>query len=479
MGVVFRVLSDDQVDAIYLAALQILERTGTRVENQEAIDLLAGAGAWVDGQRVRWPAGLVERALSSAPRRALLVGRDGRVLTLGGDNFYYGTGSDCPQFLDPDTGQRRPFGTRDVADCARLADALPNIDFFMSFGLVQDPDVPPATYDRHQFLAMAANVTKPMVVTVVDVAGLADIHRMASLIVGGEDEFRRSPLVALYAEPISPLVLGNEAAEKLLFAADHGMPVVFTPGIMSGANAPVTLAGTLAQGLAEGLIGVVLAQLKRPGAPVIIGGVMTVMDMGTTIFTYGSPELSLLSAASMDISRRLGLPVFSTAGCSDAKSFDQQAAAESAFSLLLAGLSGGHLIHDVGYLESGLTGSPEMLVASDEIIGMVRRVVRGVTVDADALAAGVIDAVGPGGHFLDQEHTLRHFRREFWFPQLMDRQRWEIWHDQGEQTLGQRAGARGREILRHHQPEPLPEALLRELGQIVHRADAALTGATS
>jgi trimethylamine--corrinoid protein Co-methyltransferase len=281
-------------------------------------------------------------------------------------------------------------------------------------------------------------------------------------------------LVALYAEPISPLVLGNEAAEKLLFAADHGMPAVFTPGIMSGANAPGTLAGTLAQGLAEGLMGVVLAQLRRPGAPVILGGVITTMDMSTAVFTYGSPELSLLSVAAMDVLRWLELPVFSTAGCSDAKSFDQQAAAESAFSLLLTGLCGAHLIHDVGYLESGLTGSPEMLVASDELIGMVRRMVEGIVIDDDALAADVIDEVGPGGHFLDQEHTLRHFRREFWFPRLMDRQRWEIWREQGGQTLGQRAKALMHDLVRHHQPEPLPEGLLRELRQVVRSADQSI-----
>ena len=393
------------------------------------------------------------------------------MLTVGGDHFYYGTAATPPQFHDPQTGERRPFTAQDVANCTRVADALPHLDYCMAFGLIQD--VPAATYDRHEFLAVAANTTKPLVLMPVDVAGLADIHRMASLIVGGEDELRRSPLVAMYAEPVSPLVLGRDAVEKLLFAAERFMPIVFSPGIMSGATAPATLAGTLAQGLAEGLAGLVIAQLKQPGVPVIIGGVMTIMDMATTVFTYGSPELSLLSSAATDVLRWLGLPVFSTGGCSDAKCFDQQAAAESAFSLLMAGLSGGHLIHDVGFLESAIGGSLELLVASDEIIGMVRRVVHGITVDADSLAPDLIDRVGPGGHFLDQEHTLRHFRREFWFPQLMDRQRWELWHRQGEQTLGERARARARQLLRDHVPEPLPDSVLAELRQIVHSADAA------
>ena len=475
MGARYRVLSDDQVEAIHLAALEILERTGSRVESSEAIDLLASAGAIVDGGRVRLSAGLVTRALNSAPSRVHLVGRDGRVLTLGGSNTYFGTGSDCPQSLDADTDRRRPYTTQDVADVARVADALPNIDFFMSLGLVQD--VPPATYDRHQFLAMAANATKPMVVTAVDAAGLADIHRMSALIVGGEDELRRSPLVALYAEPSSPLVHSRDAVEKLLFAADHELPVVYTPCPISGATAPATHAGTLAQALAECLLGLTLAQLRRPGAPVIIGGVVSIMDMRTTVYSYGAPELSLMSAALTDIARWLRLPVFSTGGCSDAKTFDQQASAEAAFSLLMSGLSGAHLIHDIGFLESALTGSLELLVVSDEIIGMVRHVLRGISVDADTLATDVVDRVGPGGHFLDQEHTLRHFRREFWFPQLMDRQRRDTWQAEGEQTLDQRARSRVRELVRSHRPEPLPEGVLAELQRIVQSADAALTHA--
>ena len=474
MGVQCRVLSDDQVEAVYLAALEMLERTGSRVESPEALNLLASAGAIVDGSRVRLSAGLVTRALSSAPPRVHLVGRDGRVLTLGGANIYFGTGSDCPQFIDPRTNERRPFTTQDVGDCARVADALPNIDFFMSLGLAQD--VPPATYDRHQFLAMAANVTKPMVVTAMDAAGLADIHRMCELIVGGKHELRRSPLVALYAEPSSPLTHSRDAVEKLLFAAEHELPVVYTPCPISGATAPGTQAGTLAQALAECLLGLTVAQLRRPGAPVVVGGVVSIMDMATTVYSYGAPELSLMSAALTDAARWLRLPVFSTGGCSDAKTFDQQAGAEAAFSLLMSGLSGAHLIHDIGFLESALVGSLEMLAVSDEIIGMVRHVVRGISVDSDTLATEVVDRVGPGGHFLDQDHTLRHFRREFWFPQLMDRRRWETWQAEGGQTLEQRARARVRELLRSHQPEPLPNRLLAELRRIVQRADAALTG---
>ena len=472
MSVQCRVLSDSDIRHIYLAALEILERTGTRVENREAIELLAGAGACVEGDRVHLPGGLVENAVSRAPRRARLVGRDGRVLTLGGDNCYYGTGSDCPNYLDPHTGERRHFTAQDVADAARVVDALPNIDFHMSFGLMQD--VPPGTYDRHQFLAMATNQTKPMVVTATDLGGFRDIYRMACAIVGGESELRRSPLIALYAEPISPLIHGSDAIEKLLFAAAHFVPAVYTSGIMAGANAPATLAGALAQGLAEGLAGLAIAQLKQPGTPVISGGSITIMDMAATVYAYGAPELSLMEAAYADILRWLGLPFFTIAGAGDAKVFDQQAACEATYSLLMAGLYGGHLTHDVGYLESGLTGSLDMLVASDEIIGMVKRLVRGISVNEESLATSVVDAVGPGGHFMDQDHTLKHFRQEFWFPKLMDRRRWDVWQGAGELTLGDRTRARVREILRSHRPEPLPAAVLEELHQIVASADADL-----
>jgi len=467
----FRVLSEDQISEILGAALEILEGVGVKVNDEEALKLLQKGGARTEGDDlVKIPSALVRRALQTAPGRIVLANRDGgRDLVLERNRIYFGTGSDCPFVIDPYTDERRQCLFDDVLRAARVADALGDIDFFMSLGLVSD--VPRLTYDRHQFLAMAMGTRKPLIITCLDRNGLADQYEMACLIVGGERTFQANPYFALYAEPSSPLTHSKEAVGKLTFAAERGIPVVYTPGSSGGATAPATMAGILAQGLAETLSGLVISQLKSQGAPFIMGGVHTIMDMRMGIFSYGAPELSLLSASMTDISKELNLPVFSTAGCGDAKILDEQAASEASISLLLAGLSGANLIHDVGYLESGLLGSLDMLVLSDEVISATKRILRGVKVNEETLAVDVIANVGPGGHFVGEEHTRRHVREEHWLPTLMDRTNREGWEKGGAKTLGRRVRERVIDILEGYEPDPLDGQLLGELKTIVALAD--------
>jgi trimethylamine--corrinoid protein Co-methyltransferase len=204
-----------------------------------------------------------------------------------------------------------------------------------------------------------------------------------------------------------------------------------------------------------------------------MGGVMSVLDMSTTILAYGAPELTLLSAAMTDISKYLKLPMFSTAGCSDSKALDEQAAIEAAMSIAIAGLSGASLIHDVGFLESALIGSYDMVVLSNEIISLVKRILRGVPVDAEHLALDVIERVGPGGHFLMDDHTLEHFRTEFWRPELLDRSNWENWTADGSRTLRTRVHERVLDLIEHYETPPMSPAAERALEAILRRADAA------
>ena len=472
----FRVLSDDQIEDVYLAALQVLEQTGTRVYHAEGLSLLRKAGCRVsDGNLVRIPSGLVKASLATCPERVTIAGRDrSKRITLEYNQSYFGTGSDCPFVLDPYTDERRPYTFRDIYNAAKIAEALPNIDFHMSLGLTSD--APPKTYDRHQLLAMMQGTTKPLVITAVDRDGLSDQYQMACAAIGGEDEFAKAPLFVVYIEPSSPLNNSETAVGKLLYSAEVGIPAIYTPCPMAGGTAPATLAGLLAQCYAECLTGVVLAQLKRPGAAVIVGGVVSIVDMRSTILSYGAPEMSLLSAASTDIAKWLRLPMFSTAGCSDAKSLDQQAAIESSISVLMAALSGANLIHDVGYLEAGLSGSFDMLVMSDEIISMVKRLMRGITVDDEHLATGVIEAVGPGGHFLAEDHTLKHFRSEFWFPALLDRSRWSNWEATGSLTLGQRVRRKVKDIIERFEPQPIDPKIEKKLRDIIAQAEASPSG---
>jgi len=264
----------------------------------------------------------------------------------------------------------------------------------------------------------------------------------------------------------------QEVIQKLLFACDNDIPFVYTPCPLAGATAPTTLAGLLVQALAESLFGIVLSQLRKPGSQLIIGGLMSNMDMVSTICCYGSPEMALLSAGYTDITKWLRVPEYETAGCSDAKLFDEQAAMEAAINIATAGLIGGNMIHDVGFLDSGLTSSMELMVAANEIIDMVKRILRGIPVTDETMALSVIEDVGPGGHFMEHDQTYNRFKTEIWRPQLINRQNWENWKMAGGKRFGERVHERVIEILETETEPLLDKAMFKEMRRICELADA-------
>jgi trimethylamine--corrinoid protein Co-methyltransferase len=386
---------------------------------------------------------------------------------LEGRKGYFGTGSDTPYVRDAYSGARRQAVLGDVENVARLVDALEHVSFLMCMGIASD--VPEAVSDLHHFRAMVTNTTKPIVYTAWSRDNLESIISMAEAVAGGAEPLRQSPFCALYTEPISPLTHAVESCEKLLSIAGKGLPVVYTPGMMLGATAPITISGALVQANAEQLSGLLICQLIREGTPVICGGGILFMDMGQGLISYAAPEFMLGMAAFSEMCHHYNLPVFSFAGCSDAKLFDQQAAAEGALWMLVSALSGGNLIHDLGYLESGLTASYDMIVAMDEVAGLVQRFMRGVEpLDLDSVL-DVIDRVGPEGHYLEADHTYEHFR-ENWFPKLLDRSSFETWQNAGSQPWGGRVNQRVRSILDTHRPTPLGEGVVAKLDQILQSA---------
>jgi len=466
----FKVLSSDQIERIFYAALEVLERTGGQIYHDEALELFKNSNAVVKGNSVRIPTTMVEEALNFYPRKITLRGRNKkRSLHLQKDTVAFGTGSDLPFTYDRETGERRRTKYSDVQNAAQLVDGLSHYDFLMSHGIVGDAPNP-QTYDRHQFMAMLEKNTKPMVLTSVDGEGLEDLWRMGTLIQGGEEEFRLNPLFVAYIEPISPLKNDQTAVEKLLFAAEKKIPAMYTPCPSSGATAPATIAGMLVQSLAETLLATVLCHLKSPGMPLIMGGVTTLLDMKMSTYSYGAPELSLASAANTDIAKWMNLLMFSTGGCSDSKILDEQAAAEQMMNLFYAYLSGANLVHDVGYIDHGTNASLESLVLNQEMMGMVKQFGKGINTDDEHLALDLIEKQGPGGEYVTTDHTFDHWK-EWFFPELQDRSDYETWVNNGSKTMTDRVNERTRELLENHQPEALDENLKSELKKIIHDAD--------
>lgn len=464
-----RMLEEEQCRTVHLASLEILRRTGVRVYHEEALDLLREADVGVsDGNLVQSPAGIVEWALEQAPSRIALCrrGRDEVAAPLEGRRVSFGPGSDCLNYLDPRAGERREFGTADVVDCIRLVDALPELDFCMSMGIPADLETDSAY--RWQFAKMVENTTKPIVFVCDDRADCEAITAMAAAAAGGREALRLNPSLLLYSEPSTPLKHSETATGKLLYMADQGLPIVHSPAPMMGGTAPATMAGGLALGNAEVLSSLVMHQLKRPGAPFVYGSGLHHLDMKTTISVYSAPEFELARVAVAEMGRFYGLPTWGYAGHSDSCVMDEQAAADATFSVLVSLLAGSNLVHDVGYLEAGLTTSPEMIVFTAEMIQMLRRFVGGISLDAESLALDVIDSVGPGGEFLSTDHTMNHFR-DFWVPGLYNRQRAEDWVEAGRKRLGDRLRERTVAILDDHEPEPLSDDVRQEIEYILGR----------
>lgn len=467
----FSVLSDTELEDIHQAALEVLRRTGIRFHHPDALEMLKEAGAFIsDGNLVKFPSRLVEYALSSAPSRVIMCDRNGDpAVFLEGRKVNFGTGSDCLNLLDPRTGEHRPFTIPDIIDAYHLCDALPNIHFVMSVGIPSDVD-PALTYDV-QMVHMLEETIKPLVFVTNDRASCQRAIDMAAVVAGGHEALREQQHILLYSEPSSPLQQSDTAVDKLLLMADYELPVVHSPGPQMGAVAPITMAGGLVMSLAEILSSLVVHQLRRPGAPFVFGAGIHHMDMKSMQICYASPEFQLTKAAIAELGRWYGLPTWGYAGCSDAKILDEQAAVEATLSVIMAKLSGANLIHDVGYMESGLTTSFEMILLTDELVEMTNHLIKGIEVTEETLLVEEIDRVGPGGNYLDSPFTLKHYRN-YWFPSLLDRFRRQQWLAKGGLTLGQRLNARVIEILDGHRPQPIAPEKSQKLREILATAKA-------
>jgi trimethylamine--corrinoid protein Co-methyltransferase len=466
----FNLLENENCETIHLMSLEILRRTGVRVYHDEALDLLREADVSItDENLVRFKPGLVEWALAQPPSRIPLCRRGGNevIAPLEGRKVCFGSGSDCLTYLDPRTGVRRPWTKADLIDTIRVVDATPELQFCMSMGIPADliRDKP----YLEQFALMIENTSKPIVFVCDDRSDCEAIVAMATTVSSSIEELRLNPFILLYTEPSSPLRHSKTATEKLLFMAEQQLPIVHSPAPVQGGTAPVTLAGALAQANAEILSGLVIHQLKRAGAPFVYGAGMHHLDMKSTISVYTCPEFVLARVVVAEMGRYYRLPNWGYAGDSNSCVVDEQAATEATFSIMAAFLAGNNLTHDIGYLESGRTTSPEMIVLCDEIISMLKKFMDGFSFDENSLAMEVIHQVGPDGNFLASNHTVKNFRN-LWRPSFFSRLGGEAWSRSGAKRSSESIREKTLDLIENHQPEALTDREKNEIENILRSA---------
>jgi trimethylamine--corrinoid protein Co-methyltransferase len=473
-GGVLKLLSEEDVERLHQAALSLLQEPGVQSESALFLDIFAKAGAQVDreARTIRLPAEMVEAAIASAPSSFILHGRrdEANGLQLEPGRVYYGMGGTSePMFFDYQLGRGRQPTKQDMVASTRLGQALPNIDFVQT--LCMAGDQPTAQIFFHDFDAIFRNTSKPTVINILERPFTQHLLEMAAAASGGEEALRQSPSMLGIVTPVSPLKVAV-MNEGLLDVVHAGVPVLYSPGPLMGATAPATVAGTIVLTMAEVLFGVVLTQLIRPGAAVVLKPDTDVFDMRTTQVTYGSPEQNLGKVAVIQMAHRYGIPVYGLGGGVEAKFPDAEAASEAAMEMLINGLAGMTLSQSLGTLAFGMYGSQEMVVICDEIVNSIRRVLEGIKINDDTLALDVIRDVGYGGSFLQHDHTVRHFRREMYFPKLFKRQGLDEWANAGAKQAHQVAHDRVVEILSKAGPVELPDSADRALEEALRRAIA-------
>jgi len=462
-------LSDEEVEAIHTATLRILSEVGIVLAHAEGREILAGAGATVQGNRVRLPPDLVEREVGRCPHQVTLRGRAGKSITLGDGALYWHNLGGARDVYEPRTGGRRAATLQDVRDSTRLLDALDGVTSITPFFTPQD--VPGALMSLAMYRHALPFTTKPLqgpgVLREVEVRYAA---RMAAVI-GAPSE-----MLALGISPISPLIFSDAVVGAMIETARQNLVLAPLPCPTAGATAPMSLAGAIAQQNAEVLASVVLAQLIRPGLPVVYCGRLAMMEPRTGLSVWGGVELGLASAGTVQVAHRYGLPVNVYGLSTNAHTPELQNGYERALNAIIPALAGADELSGIGELEAGVMSCYAQMVIDDEIAASIRRLRRGFAVNEDALAVEVIAAVMDGSHnFLDRMHTVRYLRGgEVLVTRLAERGPWDAWDAAGRQGMAERGQDKAERLLADHQVEPLAEDQERALDEIMAEAEREL-----
>ncbi len=461
-------IPDSQIEQIHEASLRILAQTGVRFNHAEAIRYFRQAGVKIDGRRVYLERDLIERCLQNAPAHYTLQARNpANSVTIGGEQCVVMPGGG-PPFVRDLAGQRRPGTLTDVENFARLSQMSPEVHV-MARKAVEAQDVPVAWRHLDCWRSILTLTDKPAQSGFIGgQAEAEDVLAMLAIVFGGEAALDGQPVAHCSVNVNSPLLYDEAMLAGLLTFAKFGQPVLVSPFVMAGVTGPTTLAGTLAQHNAEVLAGIALTQLVRPGTPVLYGTASSNVDLRNANPAIGSPESALSIAIGAQLARFYNLPCRGGGALTDSPLPDAQSNYERMFTLLLSLLSGvNFLMHGLGILESYLTLSYEQFVIDLDLLGMLRHLSQPLDISAETLALETIDRVGPGGHFLDAAHTMRHYREAHFLPHISLRQPYEQWAGAGAKDATHRANDRCRELLAEYVQPKIDPAVADKLHDFV------------
>jgi len=466
-----KVLTRDEVREIHLTSLRVLQQAGAIFEDAGILKRLEEAGSDVDygKQTAKIPEYLVKEVLRKAPSSFTLSGRNRKYDVHLGDGRAYARTCGGQPFLVDRNGLYRDATKKDTANLTRLADGLNNID--IQEGVVDPQDVPHEVRDVHACSITFRNTEKPVFYQAGSPEAARAYIKMASVIAGDENQLKKRPTIA--GRLTSHIPLGY-TRELLLYALEfikREIPIDVVTSHFVGATTPVTLAGTLVEINATLLAGVVMTQLLSPGTPVMCGAAGWSMDMKTTAIRSSPPEGALMVAALAQLAKFYSLPSGTYTAFTDSKLLDQQTGYEKAAISLLPLLAGINVHWGAGVVGSAIAASYEQLVIDNEILGMLKRMVEGISVNDDTLAVDLICRVGPRGNYLGEEHTVKYLLKEHWMPRISEKRTLEGWRKAGAKDIAQKAWEVAEEILKSHYPEPLDEDVQKELDAIVKNAE--------
>jgi len=474
---VFELLGRDEIHAIHVAAMEVLEKTGIMLQHDKALQILGQAGATVDEKRkvAKIPEYLVREAVKKTPRKVLLRSRDPKRNILIGDGKSYFTNAFGAHYtIDLETGQRRLSTLEDLERFTLLSDYFPTVDYIKPNIIPQD--VAKNVLEQTMTLSMFKSAEKHCSVISLTLDGFKDVIRMSMILAGGEEEFIKNPsIVDAGFNNVPPLKYSEGIIDMILECARYKIPFDISTGALASASGPVTLAGTIVQGIAENHAVVVLTQLVGPGTPIMWGSCATILDQRYGTAAYGSPENGLIHAAFIQLAHYYGIPYYGAAGVVDSKVADAQAAYENAINALTATLAGADVVHDAvyGIVESGVTACYEQFAISNDICGAIKRIAKGIRVSRETLAVEIIEAVGHEKNYLTNldalKFTKRHLLDEQWQPLITDRSSRAEWEKRGSKDIVERAREKVKEILAAHKVEPLDKDIEARMREIIEK----------